>query len=110
MKDRSKHSEIIKKCKKKLLGLKAEYEKILKRPIRKIQNSSDVLDVVQLEIDHQNSKYFRERIRNLMPEIQFALQRIDNGTYGKCEVTGRRIEERRLLAVPWTRISINAFD
>ncbi|MGH7971333.1 MAG: TraR/DksA family transcriptional regulator [Limisphaerales bacterium] len=41
-------------------------------------------------------------------EIDEALDRIRNGTYGTCEVTGKRIEAARLEAVPWTRFSADA--
>lgn len=41
-------------------------------------------------------------------EVDAALKRIDDGTYGVCELTGQRIPWRRLRAVPWTRFSIEA--
>ena len=34
-------------------------------------------------------------------QVQDALKRIENGTYGKCSVCGRPIEAARLEAVPW---------
>lgn len=37
-----------------------------------------------------------------------ALERIENGTYGICKVTGEPIARERLLAVPHTEISIAA--
>jgi len=37
-----------------------------------------------------------------------ALDRIDNGTYGICKVTGKPISKERLEAVPHTEISIEA--
>lgn len=37
-----------------------------------------------------------------------ALERIKNGTYGRCRVTGDPISKERLEAVPHTRISIEA--
>lgn len=36
-------------------------------------------------------------------EIDEALNRIRNGSYGICEATGKSIEPRRLEAIPWTR-------
>lgn len=39
-------------------------------------------------------------------EVEAALQRIKNGTYGYCEETSKPIGVRRLLAVPYTRYSI----
>jgi RNA polymerase-binding transcription factor DksA len=41
-------------------------------------------------------------------EVDAALQRIDDGIYGFCELTGRPIPWRRLEAIPWTRFSIEA--
>jgi hypothetical protein len=37
-----------------------------------------------------------------------ALERIDDGTYGLCELTGRPIPWKRLEAVPWTRFTVQA--
>jgi RNA polymerase-binding transcription factor DksA len=41
-------------------------------------------------------------------EIDQALNRIRNGTYGTCELTGKRIEPQRLDAIPWARFSVEA--
>jgi len=41
-------------------------------------------------------------------EIEDALNRIRNGTYGICELTGRRIAAQRLNAVPWARFTAAA--
>lgn len=39
-------------------------------------------------------------------EIDEAIQRMIQGTYGTCEVTGKLIPKERLMAVPFTRCSI----
>ncbi len=39
-------------------------------------------------------------------EIEQAIQRIRDGSYGACEVTGRKIDTKRLAAVPFTRFSV----
>jgi RNA polymerase-binding transcription factor DksA len=41
-------------------------------------------------------------------EIEEALRRMDDGTYGICEATGQPIPEERLEAVPWTRFARDA--
>jgi RNA polymerase-binding transcription factor DksA len=43
-----------------------------------------------------------------LTEIDAALQRLRDGTYGICESTGGPIESARLRAVPWTRFSAAA--
>jgi RNA polymerase-binding transcription factor DksA len=39
-------------------------------------------------------------------EVLDAINRIERGTYGICEVTGQPIEMDRMEAIPWTRYSI----
>jgi DnaK suppressor protein len=38
-----------------------------------------------------------------LEQVRDALQRIDDGTYGKCLACGRPIEPARLEAVPWAQ-------
>jgi RNA polymerase-binding transcription factor DksA len=44
----------------------------------------------------------------LIEEIDAALGRIEAGTYGKCELTGKGIPADRLDAIPWTRYTVEA--
>jgi RNA polymerase-binding transcription factor DksA len=41
-------------------------------------------------------------------EIEEALKRIEKGTYGTCELTGKPIPKARLGAIPWTRFTVEA--
>ena len=41
-------------------------------------------------------------------EIEEALRRIQKGTYGICELTGKPIPRARLDAIPWTRFTVEA--
>ncbi len=41
-------------------------------------------------------------------EIEEALKRIEKGTYGVCELTGKPIPRARLDAIPWARFTIEA--
>lgn len=47
-----------------------------------------------------------EKDRNLLREINNALAKIQDGTYGICEGTGKPIGKARLEAQPWARFSI----
>jgi DnaK suppressor protein len=48
-----------------------------------------------------------EKERQELREINLALAKIQNGTYGICEGTGKPIAKARLEAQPWTRYSID---
>ena len=39
---------------------------------------------------------------SVLQQVREALQRLDNGTFGRCVVDGAPIDEKRLEAVPWT--------
>ncbi|MGC8990728.1 MAG: TraR/DksA family transcriptional regulator, partial [Verrucomicrobiia bacterium] len=41
-------------------------------------------------------------------EIDEALKRIEKGTYGICEITGKPIPKERLDAIPWARFTVDA--
>jgi RNA polymerase-binding transcription factor DksA len=45
--------------------------------------------------------------RETLAEIDAALQRMEDGTYGICEVCGKAIGAERLSAIPWTRLCID---
>ncbi len=42
----------------------------------------------------------------LLGEVRAALQRIADGTFGRCRVDGKPIEEKRLRDVPWAAYCI----
>jgi len=44
--------------------------------------------------------------RKVLVEIEDALKRIEEGTYGICEGTDKPIERSRLEAIPWARYSV----
>src|SRR5204863_1489642 len=46
--------------------------------------------------------------QNALYEIEEAMNRIRNGTFGKCDLTEKNIEPERLAAIPWTRFSTEA--
>ena len=38
----------------------------------------------------------------VLSEVRAALQRINDGTYGRCVIDGGPIEQKRLQSIPWT--------
>jgi len=48
-----------------------------------------------------------ENAEHLLHEIDGALRRIDEGTYGTCSACGRPISEERLQAVPWATLCLD---
>jgi len=46
--------------------------------------------------------------QDVIYEIEEALKRIEKGTYGMCEITGKAIPQPRLNAIPWARFRVDA--
>jgi DnaK suppressor protein len=48
-----------------------------------------------------------ENAERLLAEIDGALRRVEDGTYGTCEICGKPIGEERLEAVPYATLCID---
>jgi RNA polymerase-binding transcription factor DksA len=98
---------------KLLLKLKDD----VKRGLSKLTNDNLAISVGKMKqdgVDPEIESFDSEFAISLMSseqgaltEIEEAIQRIYNGTYGICELTGKPIEPQRLLAVPFARFSID---
>jgi DnaK suppressor protein len=65
-------------------------------------NFPDPSDRAALETDRNFLLRIRDRERKLIEKIKEALERIENGTFGVCEVCSKEIGEERLSARPVT--------
>lgn len=65
-------------------------------------------DVGSIEESVDLTNRLIERNRKFINELNRALQRIENRTYGICRATGKPIERERLEFAPHTRYSIAA--
>lgn len=107
--------KFLEKQKKTLLSLKMKIINHIKTmPKDDIQVS--VNEIIE-EVDHaqtylnQNVSFgLRERELFRLREIEAALARIEDGTYGICEETDEPIGQKRLEKMPWTRLSIDAAE
>lgn len=71
-------------------------------------NIPDLADRASVETDRALELRTRDRQRKLIAKIEAALRRIDDGSYGYCEVTGEPIALRRLAARPIATLSLEA--
>ena len=59
-------------------------------------------------MEREKAFLFASRDEKYLKQIDAALERIENGTFGICRVTGKEIGRERLEAVPTTTISYEA--
>ena len=62
------------------------------------ENYPDPNDRASLESDRNFELRIRDRERKLIIKMQEAIKRIDDGTFGLCELCGGPISEKRLMA------------
>ena len=70
------------------------------------ENFPDVTDRATLESERNFELRIRDRERKLIMKMQEAIKRIDEGTFGICDVCGGSISEERLMARPVTTLCI----
>lgn len=59
-------------------------------------------------LEKEHAARMAERQRKFIQNLQAALARIENGTYGVCRITGKLIPRERLMAVPHATTTIDA--
>jgi len=102
------HFNMLMNLQEKLLQARAEHEKAATSPAE--LRSVDVVDTAQDQIEHQVILAELHSESDRLTEINAALKRLREGTYGICEETGKPISQARLRAVPWTRFSLTAAE
>ena len=66
----------------------------------------DPTDRASLESNRNFTLRIRDRERRLIQKLNEALERIEDGTFGICEMCGTKISEKRLMASKWVILAI----
>jgi DnaK suppressor protein len=73
-------------------------------PVGAIEASDGPQDFEEIAVDFLEMQKEQSLLVNeqaLLTEVEDALKRIENGSYGKCVDCGQTIPEKRLEALPW---------
>ncbi len=96
----------------KLLAWRAELLEESQQTINHLREDShgvgDEVDRANSESETSLELRTRDRYRKLLGKIDSALQRIEDGSYGYCEVSGEEIGLRRLEARPIASMTVEA--
>ncbi len=65
------------------------------------ETDGDVIDEAEMLSTASLAEGLSRTQKRMLEEILKALQRIENGVYGKCIVCGEEIDEERLEAIPY---------
>jgi DnaK suppressor protein len=104
---------LVTECRQKLLQTKADLMNRVKDARSDLHNDDrggDEADQTVRVLAEAEFLTLHERLRTQLMEIESALARIENGSFGVCEETEEFIEPERLRAIPWTRLSIEGAE
>jgi DnaK suppressor protein len=71
-----------------------------------IQPTADPLDQVRSSTDRDMAVETLNQQARLIHEIRSALDRVEEGSYGRCERCDEQIRAKRLDALPWARMCV----
>lgn len=101
--------------KKKLVELRAHISQMLQGTNREVtepdqskgysqhqadEGTDDFVKSINLEVSNKES--------SLLRQIDRALEKMDEGTYGMCDLTGEEIPIKRLEAIPYATMTVKA--
>ena len=106
--------ELLNRCRQKLLKTRSD----LLNQIQTTQHGiaftenrrGDEADQTVRLLEEKDFLNRNERINSRLMVVDLALARMEQGHYGICEETGEQIEPERLLAIPWTSLSIEGAE
>jgi RNA polymerase-binding transcription factor len=67
---------------------------------------SEQADDADMVFEAERNQAVANNAQVLLAQVQAALDRLDNGTYGKCVICGKDINPRRLEAQPWATLCL----
>ena len=79
-------------------------------PVTRPDASSDADEIASELADRDRDEAGDEAAAGTLRQVDAALERIENGTYGICAVTGKPIPEERLEALPWTDVTVEGAE
>ncbi len=100
---------------KQLINSKLEQARKDIKILRSLLDNNDMTQTKIVTFEDSASTYSKEsnlkligRLERFVRDLENALIRIENKTYGICRETGKLISKKRLMAVPHATLSIEA--
>ena len=88
-------------------GLRARLDELSHDTGASLDFDENFADSGQVAAEQGENKVLSSQLRSELDEVERALAKLDDGSYGKCETCGQPIAEPRLEAMPATRFCID---
>ncbi|NGX47536.1 MAG: General stress protein 16O [Chlamydiae bacterium] len=105
----------IEKFKQQLLDLRAEMTKMVQETTDDVKNEPEVKGYSQHQADEGTDDFDRtislqltNKELDILKQIDRALEKIEDGTYGICDISEDEIPLKRLEAIPYATMTVAA--
>lgn len=105
----------IEKYKKKLLQLRAQLTQSVQEVQEQVKEQGESKGYSQHQADEGTDDFERmlnlevsNKETNLLKQIDRALEKIEEGTYGICDISKKEIPKKRLDAIPYANMTVEA--
>lgn len=99
-------SEQVQQLREQLVALQSALQARLRRQtavVREAEPEIEPLEVAEQTREQDDALTFSQHDRELLSDVNYALRKIEDGSYGVSEASGEPIRFERLRAVPWAR-------
>jgi DnaK suppressor protein len=99
-------TEQVQQLREQLLQLQSALQARLRRQqavVREAEPEIEPLELAEQTREQDDALTFSQHDRELLSDVNYALRKIEDGSYGVSEASGEPIPFARLLAVPWAR-------
>ena len=86
----------------RLIGSPTQAEDAIQASDGDVEPEEEAVDLEETDVEQA----ILDNEKTLLVEVQQALARIENGTYGICSNCGQPIPEKRLEAIPWATLCV----
>lgn len=107
----------LEKFKKKLLEIKSQYTKLVRNVSEDVKTPEESKGYSQHQADGGTDDFARnislqvsDEEQKILRQIDRALEKIEEKTYGVCDLTGNNIPLPRLEAIPYATMTVEAQD
>ncbi len=105
----------IEKIKQRLLKMREQIVNQVREASEDVKSVDEVKGYSQHQADEGTDDFNRtislsvsSKEQEILRQIDRALEKIDEGTYGVCDVTGKPIPAKRLEALPYAAMTVEA--
>ncbi len=100
------HRDTLLHLRTRLLSDMSQMEDTVLKDVDAVRMPSDMADVGTDAFEQELTLNLMGNEKEVLEQIEAALERIELGNYGKCETCGRGIAKARLDAIPYTAFCV----